>query len=55
MAEEWATHTSYDVGLETERAAQEKLASLHHEEVRLDALWTKNSQTPDPLYQQGLE
>ena len=27
MLEEWTTHTSYDMGLETERAALEKLAT----------------------------
>lgn len=33
--EERPTHTSYDMGLETERAALEKLAAhdLHHEQV----------------------
>lgn len=36
MVEEWKTHTSYDMGLETERAAREKLQkqSIHHEEVK---------------------
>lgn len=36
MVEEWKTHASYDMGLETERAAREKLQkqSIHHEEVK---------------------
>lgn len=36
VVEEWKTHTSYDMGLETERAAREKLQkqSIHHEEVK---------------------
>ncbi|XP_063323312.1 SUN domain-containing ossification factor isoform X4 [Pelmatolapia mariae] len=35
VVEEWKTHTSYDMGLETERAAREKLQkqSIHHEET----------------------
>lgn len=32
---EWTTHTSYEIGLETERAAQEKLEDLNHEQVRI--------------------
>lgn len=35
VLEEWTTHTSYDMGLETERAALEKLAThdVHQEQV----------------------
>lgn len=35
VLEEWATHTSYDMGLETERAALEQLAThnVHQEQV----------------------
>lgn len=35
VVEEWMTHTSYDMGLETERAAQEKLAThnIHQEQT----------------------
>ncbi|XP_039983956.1 SUN domain-containing ossification factor isoform X2 [Xiphias gladius] len=36
VVEEWTTHTSYDMGLETERAAQEKLAThinIHQEQT----------------------
>ncbi|XP_035033538.2 LOW QUALITY PROTEIN: SUN domain-containing ossification factor [Hippoglossus stenolepis] len=36
VAEEWTTHTSYDIGLETERAALEQLATQnnkHHEQT----------------------
>ncbi|XP_008275650.1 SUN domain-containing ossification factor isoform X3 [Stegastes partitus] len=42
VVEEWATHTSYDMGLETERAALEKLAeqNIHHEQ-------TVNPQEPE--------
>ncbi|XP_061594052.1 SUN domain-containing ossification factor isoform X2 [Cololabis saira] len=40
VAEEWAKHTSYDVGLETERAAREQLANSQHEE-------TVNQQEPE--------
>ncbi|XP_051802947.1 SUN domain-containing ossification factor isoform X3 [Acanthochromis polyacanthus] len=42
VVEEWTTHTSYDMGLETERAALEKLAkqNTHHEQ-------TVNPQEPE--------
>lgn len=43
MVEEWKTDTSYDMGLETERAAREKLQkqSIHHEEVKRHiSYWT---------------
>ncbi|XP_035810360.2 SUN domain-containing ossification factor isoform X3 [Amphiprion ocellaris] len=42
VVEEWTAHTSYDMGLETERAALEKLAqqNIHHEQ-------TVNPQEPE--------
>ncbi|XP_041861351.1 SUN domain-containing ossification factor isoform X2 [Melanotaenia boesemani] len=48
VVEEWPTGTSYDMGLETERAAQEKLASKHHK-LTVNLLETVVEETkPDP-------
>ncbi|MED6238438.1 hypothetical protein ATANTOWER_021237, partial [Ataeniobius toweri] len=33
VVEDQTTHTSYNLGLESERAAREKLASIHHEQT----------------------
>ncbi|XP_029939365.1 SUN domain-containing ossification factor isoform X2 [Salarias fasciatus] len=48
--EEWTTHTSYDMGLETERAALEKLAkhSIHHEQTVNPQDVEVEEKKPDP-------
>ncbi|KAM9357500.1 SUN domain-containing ossification factor [Symphorus nematophorus] len=50
VLEEWTTHTSYDMGLETERAALEKLATNNvHQEQTVNTLDTEVKETkPDP-------
>ncbi|XP_043984817.1 SUN domain-containing ossification factor isoform X1 [Gambusia affinis] len=49
--EEQSTHTSYEIGLETERAALEKLSSVQHEQtvnhLEVEAKETKQSQELD--------
>uniref|UniRef100_A0A8D3B3A8 SUN domain containing ossification factor n=1 Tax=Scophthalmus maximus TaxID=52904 RepID=A0A8D3B3A8_SCOMX len=51
VVEEWKTHTSYDMGLETERAAQEKLATQNdkHQEQTVNPQEAEVEETkPDP-------
>ncbi|KAM4739280.1 SUN domain-containing ossification factor isoform 2-T2 [Anableps anableps] len=53
VVEEWSTHTSYEIGLETERAALEKLASIQREQtvnhLEAEAKQTKQSQELDNI------
>ncbi|XP_054900396.1 SUN domain-containing ossification factor isoform X1 [Poeciliopsis prolifica] len=53
VVEERSTHTSYEIGLETERAALEKLASVQHEQtvkhLEAEAKETKPSQELDTV------
>ncbi|XP_014875970.1 SUN domain-containing ossification factor isoform X2 [Poecilia latipinna] len=53
VVEERSTHTSYEIGLETERAALEKLASVQHEQtvnhLETEAKETKQSQELDTV------
>ncbi|TMS20815.1 hypothetical protein E3U43_007308 [Larimichthys crocea] len=50
VLEEWATHTSYDMGLETERAALEQLATHNvHQEQTVNPQEAEVKETkPDP-------
>ncbi|XP_028258945.1 SUN domain-containing ossification factor isoform X2 [Parambassis ranga] len=50
VVEEWTTHTSYDMGLETERAAQEKLAkhNIYHEQTVNPQEAEAKETKPDP-------
>ncbi|XP_008405590.1 SUN domain-containing ossification factor isoform X3 [Poecilia reticulata] len=54
VVEERSTHTSYEIGLETERAALEKLASVQHEQsvnhLESEAKETKQSQELDTVH-----
>ncbi|XP_036972039.1 SUN domain-containing ossification factor isoform X2 [Acanthopagrus latus] len=51
VLEEWTTHTSYDMGLETERAALEKLATHDvHQEQTVNSWEAEVKETrPDPV------
>ncbi|XP_037829946.1 SUN domain-containing ossification factor isoform X2 [Kryptolebias marmoratus] len=46
--EEWETHTSYEMGLETEKAAQEKLEDAHHEQTVNPQEEDSKETKPDP-------
>ncbi|KAM7410311.1 hypothetical protein PAMA_001653 [Pampus argenteus] len=50
VVEEWTTHSSYDIGLETERAAQEKLTTHNERQEQTVNQWEAEVEKtkPDP-------